>query len=317
MTLAALSLEPVLPPARGPLSLAVIELLTERAPRTHFAPVEAPLRDSDPYGIDMQLALHICYELHYRGFAGVDPGWEWNPALLSLRAQFENEFLSAISHSVGVIEPDSGVTAELTRLTALARTGPIEYLRSEGTWRQMQEYFIHRSLYRLRESDPQTWVVPRHCGCRESVRQQSFAILMAKAGLDATYLAYLDRLPAQSLAVGNLMTLLGLHRAQRGAAAGFFAAAEASFAQTSRILLDAMRHVNAPAACTEFYRDYIENDAPREHSETHAAVSALALREPHLDHDVIFGIRAQQVLETMRAEHLVSSWSAGRSSLRR
>ncbi len=28
---------------------------------------------ADPLGDDLQLALHTCYELHYQGFAGVDP----------------------------------------------------------------------------------------------------------------------------------------------------------------------------------------------------------------------------------------------------
>lgn len=317
MTLAALSLEPVLPPARGPLSLAVIELLTERAPRTHFAPIEAPLRDSDPYGIDMQLALHICYELHYRGFAGVDPGWEWSPALLSLRAQFEYEFLTALRQSVGVIENEVSPSVELHQLANGVKPGTVQFLRSNGTWEQMQEYFIHRSLYRLRESDPQTWVVPRRCGCRESHRQRAFARLMANAGLDTTYLTYVDRLPAQSLAVGNLMTLFGLHRTHRGSAAGFFAAAEASFARTSRSLLEAMDRMGAPSACVEFYRDYLDNDFEPWPDETHAAVNELTVREPTLNSDVVFGIWAQQVLEDMHAAHLVASWSTGRSSLRR
>jgi hypothetical protein len=38
---------------------------------------------------DLHLALYLCYELHYRGLAGVDVGWEWDPALLSFRAQLE------------------------------------------------------------------------------------------------------------------------------------------------------------------------------------------------------------------------------------
>ena len=33
---------------------------------------------------DLQLTLAICYELHYRGFDGVDDAWEWDPELLSL-----------------------------------------------------------------------------------------------------------------------------------------------------------------------------------------------------------------------------------------
>jgi hypothetical protein len=44
-----------------------------------------PIGESDPLSIDLQLALYVCYELHYRGFAGVDPGWEWDASLLHLR----------------------------------------------------------------------------------------------------------------------------------------------------------------------------------------------------------------------------------------
>ncbi|WP_435792280.1 hypothetical protein [Actinacidiphila glaucinigra] len=49
------------------------------------APPAAAVEDADPFGEDLQLALHVCYELHYRGFAGVHPGWEWDPGLLVLR----------------------------------------------------------------------------------------------------------------------------------------------------------------------------------------------------------------------------------------
>ena len=55
---------------------------------------------ADPFGEDVQLALHVCYELHYRGFAGVDPGWEWEPGLLRLRAALEGVFLAAIRERV-------------------------------------------------------------------------------------------------------------------------------------------------------------------------------------------------------------------------
>jgi hypothetical protein len=80
VTSASILVEPQVPEARGPVSLAVLSLLTEQVPQNHLAPVEASLADSDPYGIDLQLALYVCYELHYRGFAGVDARWEWNQA---------------------------------------------------------------------------------------------------------------------------------------------------------------------------------------------------------------------------------------------
>jgi hypothetical protein len=51
---------------------------------------------ADPYGEDLTLALYTCYELHYRGFDGVDPLWEWEPELLRLRAMMERAFLTAL-----------------------------------------------------------------------------------------------------------------------------------------------------------------------------------------------------------------------------
>ena len=32
------------------------------------------------------------YELHYRGFEGVDERWEWEPSLLALRSVLEDIF---------------------------------------------------------------------------------------------------------------------------------------------------------------------------------------------------------------------------------
>jgi hypothetical protein len=295
--------------------MAVLELLTERAPRTIFAPVEAPLRDSDPYGVDMQLALHICYELHYRGFAGVDPGWEWNPALLHLRAQFEYEFLAALQHDLGAVTADVRAADDMDDLRHQAGPHPAQYLRSDGTWTQMQEYFVHRSFYRFRECDPHSFGA-RQCECPGRLTKQSFGELMIKAGLDANHLGYIDRLPAQSLAMVNLMSLFGLHRAHRGAAAGRLAAAEAAANQSLGMLREGLERISAPKACIDFYRNYAEISTGPERS-AYSEMSALIAREPALEPDVVFGIRAQQLVEKRLTEHLVKAWRAGRSSLRR
>ena len=37
-------------------------------------------------------------------------------------------------------------------------------LRDEGTWDQMREYFVHRSLYHLKEGDPHAFAIPRLTG---------------------------------------------------------------------------------------------------------------------------------------------------------
>ena len=42
--------------------------------------------------------------------------------------------------------------------------GPSYYLRDTGSWQQMREYFVHRSLYHLKEGDPHAWAIPRLTG---------------------------------------------------------------------------------------------------------------------------------------------------------
>jgi hypothetical protein len=42
------------------VSAAVLSHLSCRSPRRYYVPVEAPVGDSHPYGLDLQLALFIC-----------------------------------------------------------------------------------------------------------------------------------------------------------------------------------------------------------------------------------------------------------------
>ena len=336
MTLAPLTLQPFLPAPRGPLSMAVLDLLTERAPRTHLNRVEASVGDSDPYGIDVQLSLYVCYELHYRGFAGVDNGWEWNPGLLHLRARLEETFLDAVSHDVGDIDSRDTAEAEMERLTVepVDGSGPSYFLRDKGTWEQMQEYFVHRSLYHLKEGDPHAWAIPRLTGQAKAafvavefdefgggrgdqVHQQLFADLMVAAGLNASYLGYIDAVPAESLAVVNLMSMFGLHRKHRGSAIGHFASTEITSSPGSRRLVDALERLGAPDTCVAFYREHVEADAVHEQVVRTDVVGDLVSREPELDRDVVFGIRAHEVVEDRLARHLMASWTNGESSLRR
>jgi len=55
-----------------------------------------PPADVDPYGDDLQLALHLSYELHYRSLPGVDDNLEWDPDLLRFRSLLERPFLAAL-----------------------------------------------------------------------------------------------------------------------------------------------------------------------------------------------------------------------------
>src|SRR4051794_6682018 len=95
---------------RGPLSETVIGLLGRPA-----GSIRPPIGvdDPDPFGEDLQLALHLCYELHYQGLPGVDPNWEWDPDLLRLRASMERVFENALHARV---PGGDDVTAEIDTL---------------------------------------------------------------------------------------------------------------------------------------------------------------------------------------------------------
>lgn len=338
MTSISTPVAPALPAAHGPLSMAVHRSLTSTAPRDQFSRISPSVRDSDPFGLDLQLALYMCYELHYRGFAGVDSAWEWNPALLALRAELERVFLAGVRRDVGAIEPSRTSAAEMEALcvepvNGSDVAGPSYYLRDTGTWQQMREYFVHRSLYHLKEGDPHAFVIPRLTGRAKAafvaiefdeygagqgprMHQQLFADLLTSAGLNSTYLGYLDAVPAESLAVVNLMSLFGLHRWLRGAAIGHFASTEITSPPGSQRMVDALQRMDAPRECIAFYREHVEADAVHEQVVRHDVVGGLIAAEPQLDHDVVFGIRAHAAVENRLADYIIESWTAGRTSLR-
>ena len=335
MTLPSTSVEPKLPRAVGPLSSAIIDALRGR-PALHDRSIDVPLYEADPYGLDLQLALYTCYELHYRGFDGVNPRWEWNPSLLRARGRLEDAFLSAVRQDVGEISADETAADTMDALTVEPAdgSGPSYYLRDTGSWQQMREYFVHRSLYHLKEADPHAFAIPRLIGQAKAsfvavefdeygggrgplVHQQLFADLMDAAGLDSSYLAYLDDVPGDALASVNLMSLFGLHRELRGAAIGHFASTEITSSPGSRRLVDALERMGAPAPCISFYREHVVADAVHEQVVRTDVVGDLVAREPHLERDVVFGIKARDVVEDRLAAHVMACWQANRSSLRR
>jgi hypothetical protein len=314
----------------------VIDTLRSGRPALHARPIDVPVCEADPYGLDLQLALYVCYELHYRGFEGVNAKWEWSPSLLHARGRLEEAFLSAVRQDVGEIGDDETAADEMDRLSVepIDGEGPSYYLRDKGTWDQMREYFVHRSLYHLKEADPHAFAIPRLVGQAKAsfvavefdeygagrgtqVHQQLFADLMDAAGLDSTYLAYIDDVPADALASVNLMSLFGLHRDLRGAAIGHFASTEITSSPGSRRLAEALERMGAPQPCVGFYREHVEADAVHEQVVRHDVVGDLIAREPQLERDVIFGIRARDVVEDRLAAHVMDCWAAGRPSLRR
>ncbi|MGW7537149.1 iron-containing redox enzyme family protein [Amycolatopsis sp. NPDC054798] len=315
-----------LPTVRGPVSAALLEILREpdREPALD-------VRDADPFGDDLHLALHLCYELHYRGLPGVAAEREWDTGLLGVRAQLENSFRSALRDAVpGGSDVDTELDALLTESDA---SGAIGFLLAEGEWWHVRELFAHRSVYHLKEADPHAWVIPRLSGAAKAglvavefdefggghadrVHAALFADLLAAAGLPDGYLALLEHVPGPMLALVNMMSMFGLHRASRGALVGHFAAAEITTAPAAQRMDRILRRLDAPGACRFFYTEHIEADAVHEQVMRHEVVGGLLAQEPELAADVVLGIQATGFLEAQLDQHLLGCWQAGLSSLR-
>ncbi|MET9777262.1 iron-containing redox enzyme family protein [Streptomyces sp. NPDC006367] len=320
--------EPQLPTARGPLSAAVGAYLLGTGPLPD--PEDAAV--AQPYGDDLQLALYQCYELHYRGFAGVTPGLEWDPGLLRVRAALEDRFLSALRADTPVHDSVEEAVGALL-VEPVDGEGVSHFLRDEGELWQLREYAAQRSLYHLKEADPHAWVLPRLWGRAKAamaavefdeygggradrVHARLFADLMTDLGLDTAYGRYLDAGSAECLATVNMMSLFGLHRALRGALVGHFAAVEITSSPGSRRLARAMRRTGAGPAAEHFYDEHVEADAVHEQIVRHEVIGGLLEQEPHLAADVVFGIDATGLLEDRFGGRLLADWRAGRSSLR-
>ncbi|MGU3437706.1 iron-containing redox enzyme family protein [Actinomycetes bacterium M1A6_2h] len=317
---------PTLPTPCGPISQAVVDRLT----RIGSGVLPTGITDG-PLSRDLQLALTVSYEMHYQGFAAVDEAWEWDPELLRLRAELEAIFLGYVRDHV---EPGDDAHAEMDMLSteAVSGTGPSWFLKESGSWDQMREYFAHRSVYHLKEADPHAWAIPRLRGQAKAsyvavefdeygagrgarLHQQLWADLMAAADLDTTYLGYVDRVPASTLAWVNLMSLFGLHRSLRGATVGHFAATEITSSPGSKRLVAGLKRLDAPQVCIGFYAEHVEADAVHEQILRNDVVGELVKQEPHLERDIVFGMRALDFVEEVLAADLMTAWNAGESSL--
>ena len=230
-----------LPRARGPLSGIVCNHLA-RAP--HMLPAPLGFAGDALADDDLHLALYICYELHYRGFAGVDEGWEWYPPLIALRARLEWWFEAALRRRLPEMSDVHDIAAALQAIVDVDDSPSVSAeLAMTGTLSQYREFMVHRSAYQLKEADPHTWAIPRLDGLPKATlvgiqaeeygegsldRMHSvlFGRAMEAVGLDSGYGAYIDHIPGSTLATVNLMSLFGLHRRLRGAIVGHLAVFE-------------------------------------------------------------------------------------------
>jgi hypothetical protein len=324
-----------LPVPRGPVSAAVVSALG-RAPHDLPAELAGDLTDGDPLvDEDLQLTLQVCYELHYRGWEGVDDRWEWQPSLLALRTAAEARFEPAVRALAGDPPPlTDGIPRALAAVVAADDGPPLaQHLQRRATLGQFREFVRHRSVYHLKEADPHSWGLPRLDGRAKAalveiqadeygggrahrMHAELFRATMAALELDTAYGAYVDAVPAVTLATTNLMSLFGLHRRLRGALLGHLAAFEMTSSLPNRRYGNGLRRLGYGEKATRFYDEHVAADAVHEQVAAHDLCGAFVAEEPDQAAEVLFGAAACLALDARVGRHLLDSWAAGASSLR-
>jgi Iron-containing redox enzyme len=192
---------------------------------------------------------------------------------------------------------------------------------------------MHRSAYQLKEADPHTWAIPRLYGAPKAAmieiqadeygsgnprraHSELFARAMEAVGLDSTYGAYLDLLPATTLATVNLMSSFGLNRGRRGMLVGHLAMFEISSPIPNSRYAKALRRLGFDGEALEFFDEHVEADSVHENIAAYDLAQGLAVQQPELAADIVWGAEALLELERRFSTALLEAWAADGSALR-
>lgn len=322
---------PLIPWSRGPLSAAVIKAL--RAEPGSLGPTP-PVHVADPLNDDdLQLALYLCYEVHFRDLTGLD--WEWDLDLLAFRAQLENAVVTQLREEISPLTSRRpvDVVAEIEQLVVTSRTASIAtYFRDGGSLDQLREFCVHRSVAHLREGDAQAFAIARlprdaktslieiqhfnsGAGHADDSRSTLFAATMIALGLDDSYGSYVEMLPGVTLATANLVSMFSLHRRWRAQLVGQLTSLDMTSAQPREDYRRALERFGVGPAGRRFYDAPGELDAHRGDVARRRLVAGLLRGEPGLGPDVIFGAAAMMLVEENFTRHLLNAWGRERTSL--
>ncbi len=329
---------------RGPLSAHLMDLLAQ-SPATAQAGdvvlladralVEASdlVRDDD-----VQLSLFLLYAGSYGSLEFIDASWEWHPMIVAARATLERAFEAALRDRVEV--PDlpeptrDAVALALFELTA-PTPGPSvsRFVAKKASLEQLHEFLVQRSVYTLREADPHSWAIPRLTGAAKAalveiqsdeygagdlsrMHSRIFARTMRAAGLDDTYGAYVDAVPAATIASLNTMSMFGINRRLVGAVVGHLAAFEMTSSLPNRMYGDGFRRLGFGPEATHYFDEHVEADAVHEQIAGRDLAGGLAEERPDLLPDIMFGAAACLAVDGWAGDDMLEAWESGRSSLR-
>ncbi|WP_182490899.1 iron-containing redox enzyme family protein [Microcella alkalica] len=332
------------PGSRGAVSAAVIDVLLAD-PDAADGPLERLREATDGRAAadalldeDLQLALFLLYEQHYTGMDAASERWEWDSRLIAARRTLERLHESELTARVtipGTPEAEASAVAETLFALTTPTPGPslARAVAADATADQLREFLILRSIYTLKEADPHSWGIPRlrgrpkaalvevqsdeYGGGRpERVHATMFARAMRAAGLDDAYGAYLDAVPAATLASMNTMSMFGLHRRWIGALCGHLAAFEMTSSLPSRMVAKGVRRLGFGDEVAAYFDEHVEADAVHEQVAARDLAGGLAEQQPELVEDILFGAAACLLVDGLAAEHARLAWAEDRSALR-
>ena len=326
---------------RGALSEMVLARLTSPdRPELSDAVERALMRCDDVFtDDDIQLALYLLYASSYGSLPGLDADREWDPELVGTRLALEAELerrLREATPAPGLPEPDVDAVAQALFDLVAADTGPSlsRFMAKQATLEQTREFILHRSIYTLREADPHSWAIPRLTGRAKAalveiqsdeygggrpdrVHAEIFARALRGMGLDASYGAYVDDVPAITLASFNTMSMFGLNRRLVGAVVGHLAAFEMTSSIPNRMYADGLRRLGYGTDVTDYFDEHVEADAVHEQIAARDLAGALAADRPDRLPDIMFGAAACLMIDGRVSDHILGSWGDHVSSLRK
>ncbi|GAA3801864.1 iron-containing redox enzyme family protein [Nocardioides panacisoli] len=329
----------VLPKACGPLSEGVIRALTADP---SDPPRSVPVHDDLGHPVDplvdrdFQLALWMLYELHYRGFPGVPADLEWDPLLIAARQPMERAFEAAVRDLVGPIDwpaggeqPKQPGVAVADRIFEATGSGALpelaSFLQRRADVDHYRTYLARRAVYQLRESDPQSFVLPRLEGAPKAALAELqydeygggqpsrlhatlFADALESLGMTTDVIPYVDQAPAATLAAVNVMSLFALNRRLRGAALGHLAAYEATSSVPCRMVALGARRLGLPDPVAAYFEEHVEADSVHEQVAVRDICGAFVDDNPAEAADVLFGVAASLAVDALAAEAILSPW---------
>ncbi|MEV8376103.1 iron-containing redox enzyme family protein [Kribbella sp. NPDC056861] len=321
-----------LPPSRGPLTQWLFGHLTGRSAGSP-PPV---VTSGEPWADDdLQLALWCCYELHYRGFDGIDDAAEWDLEVLAFRAELEKPWVEWLTGEFHPTVAD-GKPSQLLKELIDSDDGPslAAYLQRHADTAEFREFILNRSVYQLKEADPHSFGIPRLDGAAktalveiqsdeygggrpERMHAELFRSTMSWLGLDLTYGRYVPDVPAVTLAISNAMSLFALHRRWVGALIGHLAALEMTSTLPNRRYAGGAERLGATPAAARYFTEHVEADAVHEQIAAHDLCDSYANDHPEAVADILFGAACSLGLDNLFAQQLLGRWEADRTALSR